>query len=195
MQPLGSIGNINPTTSRTSKVSIVGIDPYAIAKQQPASNLITGTYRTQLQPSKQGIINSNKLSDILKNSSLTNRTSKLNVGVHQPYAQSQNQPQAQPFVQLHPQAQKQPSEQVHEQPNPQPYRTPPPTLTPPDVTTYAFAIAPNKLLKRNKPTKRAHLQPQQATFHYVNDLTSALFHIKGSKKNKIYGSFGFFRPV
>ena len=197
MQPLGSIGSINPVTSRTSKVSIVGIDPYAIAKQQPASNLITGTYRTQLQPSKQGIINSNKLSDILNNSSLTNRTSKLNVGVHQPYAQSQNQPLAQPFVQLHPQTQKQPSQQVHEQPNPQPYRTPPPTLTPPDVPTYelAFAAAPNRPVKPTKPTKRAHPQPPQATFHYVNDLTSALFHIKGSKKNKIYGSFGFFRPV
>ena len=108
-----------------------------------------------------------------------------------------DQPLAQPFVQLHPQTQKQPSQQVHEQPNPQPYRTPPPTLTPPDVPTYelAFAAAPNRPVKPTKPTKRAHPQPQQATFHYVNDLTSALFHIKGSKKNKIYGSFGFFRPV
>ena len=75
------------------------------------------------------------------------------------------------------------------------YRNPPPTITPPPIPDYLYgAFAPDQRIKPPKPKAQKAAPPQKGTFKYINDLTSAMFNIHGSKKNKVYGSLGFFRP-
>ena len=76
------------------------------------------------------------------------------------------------------------------------YRNPPPTITAPPIPNYLYgAFAPDQRIKPPKPKAQKPAPPPKGTFKYINDLTSAMFNIHGSKKNKVYGSLGFFRPL
>ena len=183
-----------PTIAPTSKpVSISGVDPYALAQQLTSSELINGSYNTQKQ---NAITNTNRqsnlnpLGNMLYSSSRSNLlfgsrvglSNKMSYGVSTKVTQKQSQKQTQK------QSQKQTQKNA--------YRNPPPTIAPPAIPNYLYgAFAPDQRIKPPKPKAQKAAPPQKGPFKYINDLTSAMFNIHGSKKNKVYGALGFFRPL
>ena len=92
------------------------------------------------------------------------------------------------------QTQKQSQKQTQKPPNA--HKNPPPTMAPPPIPNYLYgAFAPDQRIKPPKPAPKKPAPPKKGTFKYINDLTSAMFNIHGSKKNKVYGALGFFRPL
>jgi hypothetical protein len=169
-----------PTITATRKpLSISGVDPYAIAEQISSSQLINGSYNIQKQNSITNInrqSNLNPLSNMLYSSSRSNLLfgSRVGLSIKTAVSQKQSQKQSQKNA----------------------YKNPPPTITPPPIPNYFYnTVAPNQRIKPPKPKAQKAAPPQKGTFKYINDLTSAMFNIHGSKKNKVYGSLGFFRPL
>jgi hypothetical protein len=183
-----------PTIAPTQKqVSISGVAPHALASQISTTQLINGSANTQKQASITNInrqSNLNPLSNMLYSSSRSNLlfgsrvglSNKMSYGVSTKVSQKQSQKQTQK------QSQKQTQKNA--------YRNPPPTITPPPIPNYLYgAFAPDQRIKPPKPRAKKSASPKKGPFKYINDLTSAMFNIHGSKKNKVYGSLGFFRPL
>ena len=94
------------------------------------------------------------------------------------------------------QSQKQTQKQSQKQAQKNAYKNPPPTMTPPPIPNYIYGpFVPDQRIKPPKPKAQKPAPPQKGTFKYINDLTSAMFNIHGSKKNKVYRALGFFRPL
>ena len=128
--------------------------------------------------------NLNPLSNMLYSSSRSNLLFGSRVGLSNKSVLSQKQ------------SQKQTQKQSQKQTQKNAYRNPPPTITPPPIPDYLYgAFAPDQRIKPPKPRAKKSASPKKGTFKYINDLTSAMFNIHGSKKNKVYGSLGFFRPL
>jgi hypothetical protein len=184
-----SIFNAPPVKPTSKSVSISGIDPYALASQLSNSQLITGAANLQRQSSITNVnrvSNLNPLSNMLVTSSRSNLLFGSRVGLANAAAQLQKTTQKQ--------TQKQSQKQTQKPPNA--HKNPPPTMAPPPIPNYLYgAFAPDQRIKPPKPAPKKPAPPKKGTFKYINDLTSAMFNIHGSKKNKVYGSLGFFRPL
>ena len=185
---LGSNGSktIYEPLINTKLTSIVGLDPYALASQPTTTMLISGMFNTQRQSAITSInrqSNLNPLSNMLKSSSRTNLLFGSYIGLSNKSIVSQKQSQSQ--------KQKQTQNQIQKNA----YKNPPPTISAPPIPNYLYAAIapPNRIKPAKKQAKKGPATPK-GTFHYINDLTSAIFNLHGNKKSKASG-LGFFRPL
>ena len=185
-----------PTITPTqNQISVSGIDPYALASQITSNQLINGSANTQKQASITNInrqSNLNPLSNMLYSATRSNLLFGSRVGLSNKTSYSLSNKTS--VIQQ--QTQKQSQKQTQKQSQKNAYRNPPPTITPPPIPNYLYgAFAPDQRIKPPKPKAQKSAPPQKGMFKYINDLTSVMFNIHGSKKNKVYGSLGFFRPL
>ena len=176
-----------PTVAPTNKpVSISGVDPYALYNTQRQNSITNTTRRSNLNPLGNMLYRSSRANLLF--GSRVGLSNKTAYGISTTPAASQKLSQKQSQKQTQKQSQKQTQKNA--------YRNPPPTMTPPPIPNYLYgAFAPDQRFKPPKPKAQKAAPPQKGTFKYINDLTSAMFNLHGSKKNKVYESLGFFRPL